>query len=202
MHCSLGRLALACLAAVVWAGSLWAATPLEQLKSVSFLPPLDLARLKKGEIVVERGPVGEFPRGVHLQSCYFVHAPMPAVGYALLHWNPIEYKDPEVRLYREYALPGTAEDFKTLGLDPANQDDSWLLEQSARVAKGSAPDDLHLTNDEVELLRQNAARPNDAWRDILRRRSAALARGGLSAVAPFGAAPGLSPGSEFRGLLT
>jgi hypothetical protein len=46
-------------------------------------------------------------------------------------------------------------------------------------------------------------RPSEAWREILRRRSEALARGGLNAIAPYGTADNsISPGSEFRGLLS
>ncbi len=184
------------------AGLATAATPLEQLKSVSFLPALDLTKLQKGEIVVERGSVGDFPRGVHLQSCYFIRAPMQVVGDALLHWDPVHKKDSEVRFYREYALPGTAADFKTLRLDPTHGDEQWLLERTTRAAREGKAGDLNLSKEEVELLRAKATQPNDAWQEILRHRSAALAQAGINAVPPYGADSALSPGSEFRGLLT
>lgn len=200
MQCSLGKPGLAFLAAAFLAGTAGAETPLEALKAASLLPPLDLAKLKKGEIVVERGPVGDFSRGVHLQSCYFIRAPMSVVGDAFLHWNPREHRDLDVHLYREFTLPGSRDDFKTLRLDPGLPDDKWLLEQTARVAQGAAPDALHLTTEEAVLLRQKA--PDAAWQELLLDRSNALARGGLAALAPYRTGQGISPDSEFRGLLT
>ena len=64
------------------------------------------------------------------------------------------------------------------------------------------PAELHLTNQEAELLRQKSANPSAAWQQILRGRAEALARGGLTAVAPYGGDNSISPASEFRGLLT
>ncbi len=199
---SLGRIALAGVALFLLISAAGAATPLEELSAVASLPPLDLAKLKQGEIVVERGPVGDFPRGVHLQACYFVHAPMSEVGHTLLHWDPVQKKDPEVRMYREYAFPGTSTDFKSLQLEPAIDDEKWLLEQSAKAAREGAAGDLHLTQSELSLLREKEGKPSEAWREILRRRSTALARGGIKGVPPYTADGAISPGSEFRGLLT
>ncbi|MGI8890299.1 MAG: hypothetical protein ACR2G0_05885 [Chthoniobacterales bacterium] len=165
------------------------------------MPPLDLARLKSGEIVVERGAVGEFSRGVHLQACYFVHAPVKAVGDALLHSDSFSPFDPDVRLYREYSLPGQASDFSSLRLDHSVRDDQWLLARSSQVAKGGGDiDDLHLMNKEASLLSQKPA--NEAWREILQSRSESLSKGGLTSLAPYQAGGSISPGSEFRGLIT
>ena len=65
-----------------------------------------------------------------------------------------------------------------------------------------SPDDLHLTNQEADLLRQRSSTPNGSWQEILRRRSEALARGGLAAVGPYANDDSISSVSEFRGLLT
>ena len=178
------------------------AGPLDELNSLAQLSPIDLAGLKRGQIVVERRPNGDFSRGISLESCYFIHAPMSVVGDALLHWNPLEHKDLEVRLYREFSLPPAVDAFKELQFSSAAPDDNWLLEQTTKVAQGSAPADLHLTNQEVESLRQKSATPSASWQEILRRRAEALARNGLAAVAPYGTDNSISPASEFRGLLT
>jgi hypothetical protein len=107
----------------------------------------------------------------------------------------------EVRLYREYPLPGSADVFKKLQLSPAIADDKWLLAQTAHAAKTAEAGDLHLTNEEAVLLRQKPMTPSDAWQQIMQGRSEALARGGLAAVAPYGPDKSISPGLEFRGLL-
>ncbi len=178
------------------------AGPLEKLRSVSQLQTVDLAQLKSGKIITARGPNGDFARGIYLESCYFIHAPMNVVGDALLHWDPIQHGDPDVRLYREYSLPAAAGVFQKLKIDPAISGDQWLLNQTANAAQNSSPGDLHLTQDEVTRLRQKSQTPSAAWQEILRRRSDALARGGLTGVAPYGTDKSISPGSEYRGLLS
>ncbi len=183
-------------------GATASAGPLEELRSLSLLPGIDLAQLKAGKIVSERAPLGDFSRGIHLESCYFVKAPMDAVGSALLHWDPVEHRDPEVRLYHEFPLSGAADAFKKLQLDGGFAGDKWLLDQTARAARTGEAGDLHLTSEELTILRQKAKSPSEAWQEIMRRRSEALARGGLAAVPPYGADKSISPISEFRGLLS
>jgi hypothetical protein len=178
------------------------AAPLDELRSLAQLPPLDLAKLQRGEIVSQRGPLGDFSRGIFLESCYFIHAPMEAVGNGLLHWDPLQHRTMEVRLYREYALPGTVDVFKRLQLSPGIPEDKWLLAQTANAARTAQAGDLHLTNEEVALLRQKSMPPSEAWQEILRRRSEALAGGGLAAVPSYGSDKSISPRSEFRGLLS
>jgi hypothetical protein len=179
------------------------AGPLEQIRALAKVSPsVNLDRLKKGQIICTRGDLGKFPRGISLQSCYFIHAPMPAVGNALLHWDPLQHQDLEVRLYREHSLPAAADVFRRLRLESRFPDDRWLLQQTARAAENGSAGELHLTSEEVALLRQKKNQPNVAWQEILRRRCDALARGGLAAVPPYGADKSISPASEYRGLLS
>ena len=172
------------------------------MHSLAQLSAIDLARLKRGQIVMERWPSGDFPRGIYLESCYFIHAPLSVVGDAMLHWEPSRHKILKIRLYREFSLLPAADAFETVQLIPTISDDKWLLERTTRLVQGSEPDGLHLTNEEADFLRQEAAIPSASWQKILRRRSEALARGGLAAVAPYKTDNSISPASEFRGLLT
>ncbi|MEO5717946.1 MAG: hypothetical protein ABIR29_05170 [Chthoniobacterales bacterium] len=188
-------LAVACAAGVQ-------AGPLEELRSKSLFPAPNLEQLKGGKILTERGPLGDFSRGIYLESCYFIKAPLDAVGRGLLHWNPVEHRDPDVRLYHEYSFPGTAAVFQKLQLSSSFAGDQWLLDQTARAAQTGEPGDLHLTSEELALLRKKPSPPSEAWQEILHRRSAALARGGLAAVPPHGLDKLITPGSEFRGLLS
>ncbi len=199
---SLGkRLILAALSAVAFGAGVQAG-PLEELRSLSLFPSADLAQLKAGKILSERGPLGDFSRGIYLECCYYINAPMDAVGQGLLHWNPVQHRDPDVRLYQEYPLPGSPAVFQKLQLSSRFAGDNWLLEQTVRAAQNGAAGDLHLTSDELTLLRQKPMPPSEAWQEILQRRSAALARDGLEAVPPYGSDKSISPGSEFRGLLS
>jgi hypothetical protein len=81
LFCSSGK-ALCLLLAAAAAGTPSQAAPLDELRSLSQLQNVDLAKLKRGEIASARGPVGDFPRGIHLECCYFIHAPMNVVGRA------------------------------------------------------------------------------------------------------------------------
>jgi hypothetical protein len=176
--------------------------PLEELHSLAQLSSIDLAALKRGQVIVERRPNGDFPRGVSLESCYFLQVPLTVVGEALLHWDPVSHKQLEIHHYGEFSMPPAPDALKALRLSPGAPDDNWLLTRTAEVGRGSAPTELHLTTQETELLRQKSADPSAAWQQILRERAEALARGGLSAVAPYGVDNSISPASEFRGLLT
>lgn len=184
------------MGATAWAG------PLEELRSLTQLPAVGLAQLKAGKIVTDRGPLGDFSRGIYLESYYFVHAPLEAVGNGLLHWDPLQHRDLDVRLYHEYAFPLTAGVFKTLRLDSGFAGDKWLLDQIIRAAKTGEAEDLHLTSEELTFLHQKPMPANQAWQELLRRRSEALTRGGLAAVPPYGSDKSISPGSEYRSLLS
>lgn len=183
------------------AAAAFGAEPIEVLRSAGqFSQPVELEKLKSGQILCTRGSLGNFSRGISLQSCYFLRAPMQRVGDALLHWNPPQHKDLDIRLYQEYSLPGTAETFRKAQLEPGLKEDQWLLRQSEIVARTGHAGELHLTKSEVNLLMGKPNALNAAWQEILRNRSDALARGGLAAVAPY--QNGLSPSSEFAGLLS
>lgn len=177
--------------------------PLEELRSLTQLPSIDLASLKRGQIVIAQGPMGDFRRGIFVESCYFIAAPMELIGNGLLHWNPVQHQTLDVRAYREFGLRASPEAFRDLRLDPNRTDDKWLITQTTRVAQGSDNgNELHLTHDEIAFLRQKSLSPSEFWREILLRRSVALASGGLTAVPPYGRDKSISPGSEFRGLLS
>lgn len=198
---SLGQQGLRALLLATAAATVQAA-PLNELRALAQLPPVDLAKLKGGEIISQRGPLGEFSRGVFLESCYFIPAPIESVGRGLLHWNPVPHREMEVRLYHEYGLSGGGSAFQKLQLSPAIAEDGWLLAQTAHALETGQMGDLHLTSEELTLLRQKKMPPSETWQEILRRRSEALADGGLAAVPPYGASKSISPRSEFRGLLS
>ena len=204
----LGGIAAACLALHgLKAG------PLEELRALSHLPAIDLAQLKGGQILTQRGSDESFARGISLESCYFIPAPLAAVGNRLLHWDPTKHHGSDTRLYRDYALGSSGEAFQGVRLSSRIENDRWLLDHTFAIADGGAVSDLHLTAEEVELIRKGVpkkgaasaqareARANDVWGEILRRRSDSLATGGMKAIAPYvGSDAAISPGSEFRGL--
>jgi hypothetical protein len=210
---SLGQ-KLGAIAGALLVAAVSQAGPLEDLRSLSQLPPVDLAKLKSGQITTQRGAEGDFARGISVEAAYFIPAPIAAVGERLLHWDPTKHHQSGTRLYRDYSWPSAGQVFQSLRLDPSVPDDRWLLDHTYDIANGAAGAELHLTPAEIALMRKSVpgknaasaqarvARANDAWGEILRRRSDSLAQGGMAGVAAYGSDPSISPGSEFRGLLT
>lgn len=189
-----GRAGLAFLA-LLGAASLGAA-PLDEIKSASSLPPLDFAKLKFGEIISARGPIGNFPRGVYAESVFFVHAPTETTGARLLHWDPTKHRENEVRTYREYQWPAATETWASLQLSAQRGDDRWLLERTKQK-----PADLNL-NPADHPHGSTDAEATQFWRSLLRTRNDALAAGGLPALpAITGGSSQINPRSEFNSLL-
>jgi hypothetical protein len=199
--CSLGRKTLVALifGTAIATGQ---AAPLDDLQALAQLPRVDVAQLKAGEVLSQRGPLGDFSRGIYIESCYYIHAPIEKVGNGLLHWNPVQHPQQDVRIYQEYKLSAARGAFEKLQLNRAIREDGWLLTQTAHALETGQPGDLHLTNEELTLLRQKSISPSQAWQEVLRRRSEALAQGGLGAVPAYGSDKSISPRSEFRGLLS
>jgi hypothetical protein len=210
---SLGK-SLAYAAATLFACSSAQGGPLDEIGALSQLPPIDLGKLQSGEIVINRVAADGFSRGIGLESCYFIHAPVSAVGNLLLHWDPTRHRGSDVRIYREYRWPSGPEVFKSLRFSSNTSEDRWFLDHTLAVADGAAGGDLHLSAQEIDLVRQRVpkkeaasasareANANQAWQEVLRGRSDSFARGGFAAVAPYSTDAAISPGSEVRGLLS
>ncbi len=180
------------------------AGPIEELKTLSGLgPEIDARKLLDGEVISGRGKRGgDFARGAYVESCYFVRAPLTAVGDALLHWDPTAHKELEVETFRAYRWPASLEVFKPLELKTAQASDRALIERTrAILAAGSGePGELHL--DAADLSGSNGSDTNEFWRGVLRSRSDAFASGGLAAVPNYSAGgTEINARGEFRNLL-
>jgi hypothetical protein len=194
------------------AGSL--ADPLDEVRSTSKLQNLDPQKLKGGEIVSSRGPLGTFTRGLYVESCYFIRASTGDVANAMLHWDPTKHRELEVGLFREYRWPAGAEAFSSLSLSAARREDQWLIDRTWQLSNAQQPTELHLAQPEMDSVRavlssqparsaqHRASAASQAWRSILQGRSEAIAAGGLAAVTTYSAVDAkIAAQSEFRELL-
>jgi hypothetical protein len=191
-----------------------AAEPLDVLHATSKLPTVDLATLKQGEVVSNRGPLGTFSHGVYVESSYFIHAPTPMVGEKLLHWNPMKHGELEVQMLREFAWPAPPAVFDSLALSSSRAEDKWLIDRTWQIAP-KHPGELHLTANEPKQFRdavrslgnapaapQREGKASEFWRRILRARNDAVAAGGLAALPPYTANDEhVSQAMEFRNLM-
>ncbi|MEP6936845.1 MAG: hypothetical protein ABI871_02135 [Chthoniobacterales bacterium] len=189
----LRRPALYLAAAVAWAlfpPEAGAADTLDQIKSLSSLPALDLTKLEAGEVIGARAALGSFSRGVHAETVYFVRAPLAAVGEKLLHWDPASHPQLEIKTLRDYRWPAGANTWDALRFDSARSEDRWLLDRTAQLANGQGSGELHLTAPEKEAFTGSAASQRDKavaefWRKVLRGRDESIVMRGLVAAPSY-----------------
>jgi len=200
-------LALGLIAATSWwPGPAPAANPVDQIRSSSGLPELDLDKLKRGEIVSARAPLGSFPRGVFVEDCFFVRAPLATVGEKLLHWDTSRHPELDVSRLREYSWPAGPSVFEALRLSSSRGKDKWLIDRTAQALTSGSADGLFVAAGEISPAPipadQRDAKVNEFWKKILAARDQAAASGGLSALPRFQAGKTeLSIRGEFDSLM-
>ena len=174
---------------------------LDQIRPISKLPEIDLLKLKQGDIVSARGPLGSFPRGLYAETCYFSHAAVPGAGEKLLHWNSAKHPGLEISTLREFRWPAPADVWDALALNSSRREDRWLAERTWQLRSVSdARTDLHVSRIDIASFQEMTRRaPNNPsaqqrdgvvnlfWRKLLRSRNDALASGGLGAVPSYSA---------------
>ena len=174
------------------------------------MPGLDLEKLKRGEIESVRGPLGNFPRGVYVEDCFFVRAPLAIVGEKLLHWDTSKHPELEVSILREYSWPAPPNVFDALALSSNRPKDKWLIDHTWRTITSGTPDGLFVAATEMTAAKQSANTPanrrdtkaSEFWKKILASRDKAGASGGLKALPRFQAGKiDISIRSEFDGLM-
>jgi hypothetical protein len=189
---------------------------IEQIRSISKLLELDLEKLKKGEIIANRGPLGGFSRGIYGESCFFVRASLEIAGKALLHSSSLGPPASKTHMAREYNWPAAAKVWDSLTLNSTRREDRWLSERTWQLLLTSGADtELHLTANEIASFKEinRAARDgvpvqkrdasvNTFWRKVLQTRNDALASGGLSGVPSyFAGGIQIEARAEFNNLL-
>jgi hypothetical protein len=197
------------LIALLFAVPAFAAGPLEQIRSVSKLPELNLDALKRGEIVGARGQLGSFSTGVYAEACFFVRAPFEAVGEKLMHWDTTKHRELDVSILREYRWPAPLNTFDALMLSSVRKEDRWLIERTWQMASSGDPDNLHVTPGEAADFR-NAARSvspderdrkvSEFWKKILGARNEAVASAGFKGLPRFSTS-NINITTEFKGLM-
>lgn len=199
-----------------WSRVALAASALDQIRPASNLPEIDLRQIEQGDVAGNRGPLGNFNRGVYAESVYFIHASVATVGEKMLHWNSARHPELEIKTLREYRWPAPASAWDSLTLTSAQRDDRWLLERTAQLAlTAGSPTDLHVTRAEIASFRdrthqagnRSATEPRDAtvnafWRKLLRDRNNALVSGGLAGLPAYSASGvRIDTRAEFNNLL-
>ena len=144
-----------------------------EVTSFSLFKQVDLAKLAKGEVLVQGGPVMKFPRGLEVQSLFVLPLPLKRADELQQRWNGARHS--ELKIYQHLELPRKPApgDFPisaapknsavrsffsaTEKFDPADP----VLQMSASEAKGAKGD------------------PAAFWSALLATRTGAFSSGGL-----------------------
>ena len=184
------------------------AGPLEELKSLSQLPEIDLAKLKSGKILTQRGPEEDFARGISAESCYFIPAPIGVVGarFCIGTQRNILNRNPDFIANTTFLRREARSNLTPRPVDPTGSlaDRSHFRHRqrrgcprSASHRGGSGAHPAGCPQKRRHIAQARIARANDVWGEILRRRSDSLRAGGIAAVAAYGSDPPSLPARNF-----
>lgn len=170
------------LALSLRAGAL--ADPATELSAFSAFKTVDLSKLAGGEIANARMPAPAFPRDLGTQFCYIVPAGLQKTAELHERWNPTRHSELKVYLHSELpAKPGPG-DFSKLASAP----DNGPVRAFFTATRKMEPGQLQLSAAETKSF--NPA-PSDraaacaVWSDLLSRRAAGFASGGLAKQPPY-----------------
>lgn len=193
-----------------------ASEPIEELKAFSDFDDVNLEKLAGGNILAKRGELADFPRGISVQTCYVVMAPMELTLYMLKTWDPSPHKSLKLDIHCPIPSSPAAEDFAALDFSSGKIAVRWLVEKtlstraektelqiSAAEAAGMAEwvrnereaDPDHARTRAPEIARQ-------CWINILQSRAEKFYQEGFAGLPPYeNGKETIKPAAEFEGLL-
>jgi hypothetical protein len=181
-----------------------AADPVSDLRSLSTLKDLDLSKLSRGNVSAAGEPLGQFARGMSVQSAYVVQSPVKSTVSLIQQWNPTRY--PKLRIYLQGDLPSGVgpQSFRNLASAPPNSSVRAFVAATERLPGDSSK--LQLSSAEVKQYSGGTSGGGGVpgpvvafWSQVLAERARNFVSGGLSAEPPY--QNGVSPASEVARLI-
>lgn len=181
-----------------------AADPVSDLRSLSALKDVDLSKLSGGNVSAAGEPLGQFARGMSVQSAYVVRVPVRSTVSLIQQWNPTRY--PKLRIYLQGDLSsGVApQSFRSLASAPSNSSVRAFVDATERLPGESSK--LQLSSAEVKQYPGGTSGGGGVpgpvvafWSQVLAERARNFLSGGLSAEPPY--QNGVSPASEVARLI-
>ena len=163
--------------------------PLETMKGFSAFQQIDLNRLLSGDILVERGPLMNFPNGISGQTCFAVLLPADETAKRLQAWDPSPHSELKVYAFHPLRAPCELSEFQQLDLKSSQYPVRWLLDKT--FASTTARSELNLTRDEVKGLTSCAQKRADAkkvagcWANLLFDRATRFQQKGPAGVPAY-----------------
>jgi hypothetical protein len=180
------------------------ADPVSELRSLSALKDVDLAKLSRGDVPAAGAPLGRLERGTSVQSAYVVRAPVRSVVSLIQQWNPTRY--PQLQIFRQGDLSSTAgpQSFRSLASAPSNSSVRAFVQATERLPGDSSK--LQLSSAEIKQYSGGTSGGGGIrgpvlafWSQVLAQRVRDFVSGGLGAEPPY--QNGVSPASEVARLI-
>jgi hypothetical protein len=170
------------------------ADPLAEISSFSVFKDIDLAKLGKGEVMATRGPVMSFPRGLSLQFCYVVPAPIQSVIALQKSFDGSRHPDLKVYLHSGISSPPSPRDFSKMGSAPGNSSVKSLADATEKLDPGHPA--LQMSIAEAKAFGKSSGQGQGGggalppsvrsfWSSVLLQRATAFASRGLSGQPPY-----------------
>ena len=168
--------------------------PASTLARFSVFGSLHASDIGTETILGHVGPDMNLPRGIGVQTCYWLPLSPEAAAKYVQNWNPTAH--PELGVFHHHAFPPGGADFSPLALNPASAPQQWLIDKSKNAVGAAASGELNLTQKEAAALASSD--PVTGWRTILTAREA-----DLFATRPYEiGGKTISPVEELRAILT
>jgi hypothetical protein len=181
-----------------------------RLQSFTSFSEVDTGKLAGGEILLHRGSLMDFRRGICGESCFVVAATPEATADRLQNIDLSQKKDSSVSFHQAIHNPIQDADLATLDLGA----DRFAVRRfvSKTLALTAPQDEFYLSRDEaqrmVKLLKsgkpaeQSAAKARRCWIEILKLRAAEFQQTGLARLSPYDMAKGtINPAADIKSLL-
>ena len=163
------------------------ADPASELASFSVFKNVDLAKLAKGEVMAARGPAMNFPRGLSVETCYIVFAPVQKTAELHRQWNPTRHSELKVYLHVDLPSKPSPADFKKIESAPDNSAVRSLVAATQKLNPDKP--ELYVSSEEAGSFSKAAGSSNGAvlsavWSNLLYQRAAAFESGGTAKEPP------------------
>ncbi|MDD2707900.1 MAG: hypothetical protein PHV34_07795 [Verrucomicrobiae bacterium] len=162
-----------------------AAGSVEELQSFTDFKAGDLKKLSGEDILIRRGGLMLFPRGLSSQSCFFVPASAKNTAKAIQMWDPTLHESLGVYLHKTIQSPPRESDFDSLDLNIAKSPVRWLVDKTLAVKADRFK--FQISRAEAARIAEatqgrapGAEAAGQAWKKILMSRAAGFQQNGLS----------------------
>jgi hypothetical protein len=175
-------------------GGVARADALGEFAAFSAFKDLKLETLAGGTVKAARGPAMTFPRGIAIETCYFVKKPLARTAELHQQWTPARHPELKVFLHGDLSARPAVGDFSKLASAPANGAVKSFAAATRKLPASRS--ELQMSNAEAKTFAGDSASGGMSpavatfWSTLLHDRAQAFLSGG------FGKLPAYEMGSE------